>query len=198
MTSACTAGSTTTTFTSDAATDGYVRESSETSGTGNSRSATLTTATALRAGDDSSRRQYKGVASFNTAALPDTATIQSVTLRLRRGTVSGTSPFGTHGTLIADMSSAFGGSTALANADFQAAASVTAVCTLSVAAANGDWSECALNAAGLAALNKTGFTQFRVAFSLDDDNDSVADYIGFYSGDNTTAANRPQLVVTYQ
>ena len=37
-----------------------------------------------------------------------------------------------------------------------------------------------------------------VYFSLDDNNDLGADYIGYYSGDNTTAANRPQLVVTYQ
>jgi hypothetical protein len=26
----------------------------------------------------------------------------------------------------------------------------------------------------------------------------ASDYIGYYSGDNTTAANRPRLVVTYQ
>ncbi len=28
--------------------------------------------------------------------------------------------------------------------------------------------------------------------------DTGNDFIGYYSGDNTTAANRPQLVVTYQ
>jgi hypothetical protein len=28
--------------------------------------------------------------------------------------------------------------------------------------------------------------------------DGRNDYIGYYSGDNSTAANRPQLVVTYQ
>jgi hypothetical protein len=127
VTTACTTGATTTTFTSDAATDGYVRESSETSGTGNTSNSTSTTATALRAGDDASDRQYRGVASFNTASIPDGATIQSVELRLRRGTVSGTNPFGTHGSLRADMSSAFGGATALASADFQNAASATAV-----------------------------------------------------------------------
>lgn len=198
VTTACTTGATTTTFTSDAATDGYVRESNETSGTGNTSNSTSATATALRAGDDASDRQYRGIASFNTASIPDGATIQSVELRLRRGTVSGTNPFGTHGSLRADMSSAFGGSTALASADFQNAASATAVCTLSAANANGDWSTCTLNAAGLAALNKTGFTQFRVAFSSDDNDDNGADYIGFYSGNNATAGNRPVLVVTYQ
>ncbi|QQR74037.1 MAG: exo-alpha-sialidase [Holophagales bacterium] len=198
VTTACTTGSTQATFTSDAATDGYVRESTETSGTGNTSSATTATSTAIRAGDDASDRQYRGIVSFNTASLPDGAVIQSVELRLRRGTVSGTNPFGTHGSLLADMSPAFGGNTALASADFQNAASATAVCTLSAANANGDWSTCLLNAAGLAAVNKTGFTQFRVAFSLDDNDDTGADYVGFYSGDNATAANRPVLVVTYQ
>lgn len=198
VTTACTTGATTTTFTSNGATDGYVRESSETSGTGNNSSATTATATAIRAGDDASDRQYRGIVSFNTAALPDGATIQTVELRLRRGTVSGTNPFGTHGSLRADMSAAFGGNTALANADFQNVASATAVCTLSAANANGDWATCTLNAAGLAAVSKTGFTQFRVAFSSDDNDDNGADYVGFYSGENTTAANRPVLVVTYQ
>jgi hypothetical protein len=57
---------------------------------------------------------------------------------------------------------------------------------------------CVRTSAGLAAINKTGTTQLRVYFSLDDNNDKNADYIGYYSGDNGTAANRPQLVVTYQ
>jgi hypothetical protein len=69
---------------------------------------------------------------------------------------------------------------------------------LSAATANGNWSTCTLNAAGLAAVNKTGFTQFRVAFSSDDNDDNGADYVGFYSGNNATAGNRPVLVVTYQ
>ena len=69
--------------------------------------------------------------------------------------------------------------------------------SLSNAANNGDWSTGSLNAAGLAALNKTGTTQFRVYFSLDDNDDTGADYIGYYSGE-ATSANRPQLVITYQ
>jgi hypothetical protein len=86
---------------------------------------------------------------------------------------------------------------ALSTFDFQAAATATAVCTLSNAAANGDWSECTFNAAGIAAINKAGKTQVRVAFTLDDNDDNGDDYIGYYSGNNATAANHPQLVVTY-
>jgi len=137
--------------------------------------------------------------SFDTAAIPDGATVLSVTLRLRRGTVVGTSPFTTHGSLSADVrNGGFNNNVALETADFQAAATATAVCTLSNAAANNDWSECTFNAAGLLAINKAGKTQVRVAFTLDDNNDRGDDYIGYYSANNATAANHPQLVVTYQ
>lgn len=55
-----------------------------------------------------------------------------------------------------------------------------------------------LDAAGLAAISKTGTTQLRVYFAIDNDNNRRADYIGYYAGDNSTSASRPQLVVTYQ
>ena len=80
----------------------------------------------------------------------------------------------------------------------QAAATAVQAASLGNAVNNGDWSTGSLNAAGLAAINKTGTTQLRVYFNLDDNDDTGNDYIGYYSGDNTTAANRPQLVVTYQ
>lgn len=197
-TSGCTSGQTTTTFTSVAAEDGRILESSETSNVGGTVNSSATTSSAIRVGDDNSDRQYKGFLSFDTSTIPDGATILSVTLRLRRGTVSGTNPFGTHGAMSADVSSAFGGATALAAADFQGAASASGVCTLTSATANLSWSECGFSAAGLAAINKTGRTQVRVQFASDDNNDNGTDYIGYYSGNNGTAGNRPQLVVTYQ
>jgi hypothetical protein len=123
-----------------------------------------------------------------------------VTLRLRRGTVAGTNPFTTFGTCWVDVQSGsgFSGSTTLQTGDFQAAATAVQAASLTNAANNLDWSQGSLNAAGLAAINKTGTTQLRVYFNLDDNNNRSADYIGYYSGDNGTAANRPQLVVTYQ
>ncbi len=69
---------------------------------------------------------------------------------------------------------------------------------MSNAAANGDWSEGTLDAAGIAAINTAGTTQLRVYFSLDDNDDGGNDYIGFYAADNSSSANHPQLVVTYQ
>ncbi len=190
---------TTVTFTSVASQDGYVLESSETSNSGGSGSSTSSGTSALRAGDATQDRQYKAFVSFNTAAIPDGATIVSATLRLRRGTVAGTNPFGTHGTCWADVQTGgFSGSTTLQTGDFQAAATAVQATSLSNATSNGAWSEGSLNAAGLAAINKTGTTQLRVYFNLGDNDDGGTDYIGWYSGDNGTAANRPQLVVTYQ
>jgi hypothetical protein len=187
------------TFTSVAAEDGYVLESTETSSVGGSIDATATTTSALRVGDDNKDKQYKSIVSFDTSSIPDGATILSATVRLLRGSLTGTSPFSTHGTCWVDISSGgFSGSTTLQTGDFQAAATAVQAATLSNAASNGTWSEGNLNAAGLAALNKTGTTQLRVYFNLDDNDDTGNDYLGYYSGDNSTSANRPQFVVTYQ
>jgi hypothetical protein len=189
----------TVTFVSAAAQDGWVLESGETTNAGGSIDATATSTSALRVGDDNKDKQYKAVVSFDTSAIPDGATIVSATLRLRRGTLSGTNPFTTHGTCWADVQTGgFSGSTALQTGDFQAAATVAQAASLTNAASNGSWSEGSLNASGLAAIDKAGTTQLRVWFNLDDNDDTGNDYIGYYSGDNTTAANRPQLVVTYQ
>jgi carboxypeptidase T len=188
------------TFTSGGAQDGWVLESGETTNAGGSLSATTNTTSALRLGDNNQDRQYRTVVSFDTSSIPDGATIVSVTLRLLRGSLTGTNPFTTHGTCWVDVQngSGFSGSTTLQNADFQAAATAVHAATLSNAASNGIWSTGSLNAAGLAAVNKIGTTQLRVSFNLDDNDDTGNDYLGYYSGENGTAGNRPQLVVTYQ
>jgi hypothetical protein len=192
-------GNHTVTFVSIAAQDGWVLESGETTGVGGSLSATASTTSALRVGDDNKDKQYKTVVSFDTSSIPDGATILSVTLRLRRGTLSGTNPFTTHGTCWADVQTeGLSGSTTLQTGDFQAAATAVQATSLTNATTNGAWSEGSLNAAGLAAVSKTGTTQLRVYFNLDDNDDNGNDYLGYYSGNDTTSANRPQLVVTYQ
>ncbi len=195
----CFAAPTEVTFTSIAADDGYVLESRESSDAGGSINSTSSTTSALRVGDDRKDRQYKTVVSFDTSSIPDGATILSATLRLRRGTLSGTNPFTIHGTCWADVQSGgFSGSTALQSSDFQATATAVQAASLSNAASNGDWSEGNLDAAGLAAIDKVGTTQLRIYFALDDNDDRGNDYLGYYSGDNSSSANRPQLVVTYQ
>jgi len=199
-TDTCFTPNTQVTFTSVAAQDGYVLESGETTNVGGTISSTSSTTSALRVGDNNQDRQYKSVVSFDTSSIPDGATIVSATVRLLRGTSSGTNPFTTHGTCWADIQSGsgFSGSTTLQTGDFQATATAVQAASLTNAASNGTWSEGILNAAGLLAIDKTGTTQIRVYFNLDDNDDLGNDYIGYYSGDNGTAANRPQLVVTYQ
>jgi len=190
---------TTVTFTSVGAEDGYILESGENTNAGGSINGGNKIASALRVGDDKGRQQYKTIVSFDTSSLPDGATITSVTLRLRRGTVSGTNPFDTHGPCRVDVESGgFSGSTALQIGDFEDSPTAVGAASLTKAVVNGAWSEGSLNAAGLAAVNKTGRTQFRIYFTIDDDDDRQADYVGYYSGDASSAADRPQLVVTYE
>jgi hypothetical protein len=191
---------TTVTFTSGGVQDGWVLESGENTSVGGSLTSNNSTSSALRVGDNNQDRQYKTVVSFDTSSIPDGATIVSVTVRLLRGSLTGTNPFTTHGTCWVDVQNGtgFSGSTTLQNGDWQAAATALQAATLSNAASNGIWSIGSLNAAGIAALNKTGTTQLRVYFNLGDNDDTGNDYLGYYSGENATAANRPQLVVTYQ
>jgi hypothetical protein len=189
----------TVTFYSAAAEDGRLWEVGETTNTGGGGNSTDNTTASLRVGDTNADEQYKTLVSFDTSSIPDTATITSATLRLVRGTLSGTSPFSTHGSCVADIvTGGFGGSTAFAFADWQAAATATSVATMSNPTANGSASTGNLNAAGLAAINKIGTTQLRLTFTLDDNDDLGYDYIGFYSGENTTTSNKPQLTVTYR
>ena len=188
----------TVTFFSVASQDGRIWESGETGNVGGGGNSTDNTTAALRVGDTNVDEQYKSIVSFDTSSIPDTATITSATLRLMRGTSSGTNPFTTHGSCVADIvTGGFGGSTAFAIADWQAAATATSVATMSNPTANGTASTGNLNAAGLAAINKTGTTQLRLTFTLDDNDDLGYDYIGFYPGENATNNNKPQLTVTY-
>jgi hypothetical protein len=140
------------TFTSGGAQDGWVLESGENTSAGGSLSATSSNSSALRVGDNNQDRQYRTVVSFDTSSIPDGATILSVTLRLLRGSLTGTNPFTTHGTCWVDVQngSGFSGSTTLQNGDFQAAATAVHAASLSNAASDGTWSTGSLNAAGLA------------------------------------------------
>jgi hypothetical protein len=196
--SGCFITTVTATYNSIGAEDGYILESSETSTSGGTATSNDSTTSGLRAGDEKKNKQYRSIVSFDTSALPDTASITSVTLRLRRGTVVGTSPFTILGSLSADVTKGTYSNAALETTDFALQSTASAVCTMSNAATNGSWSECTFNGAGMAAINKTGKTQIRIAFTLDDDNDNSADYVGFYSGENADAASRPQLVIQYQ
>ncbi len=180
------------TFHSTGMYDGWVLESGETSGVGGSRNSTATTA---RVGDDASDRQYRSLLHFNTAGLPDNAVITGVTLRVKKQSVAGTSPFNTHGSLTVDVRTGSFGTAALANSDFKAAASGLNVGKFAKTAVSG-WYRATLKSAVFPQVNRTGSTQFRLRFTVDDNDDRAADYLAFYTGDST-AANRPDLIITY-
>lgn len=58
---------------------------------------------------------------------------------------------------------------------------------------NGTWSDGFLDATGVTQINRTGNTQLRLHFPVQDN--GAADYIIWYSGES--AADRPTLTVTY-
>ncbi len=187
------------TFTARKNDDGWVRESGEFSNIGGGLNDGNKGAAALRVGDDSDDRQFKGIVSFETKDLPNDATILSATLRLRRGIVTGGDPFDTFGTCWVDVHfGGLGGSTDLAVGDFEAVADVPRSAALSRPLGQDAWSEANLDLVGLSAINKEGATQLRVYFDLDDNDNSSRDSMGYYSGDHANEAYRPQLVVTYQ
>jgi len=181
------------TFNSIAANDGWVLESSETSNVGGTLNSGATT---FNLGDDAANKQYRSILHIDTSSLPDTAVITSVTLKIKEQGITGTNPFTTHGGLLVDIQKPYFGTTAgLVIGDFQATASQSAIGTFNSTPVN-SWYSATLNGSVYPDVNLTGTTQFRLLFTLDDNNDSSADYMKFYSG-GAAAANRPQLVIQY-
>jgi hypothetical protein len=180
-------------FASIATLDGYLLESAETSGLGG---ALNNTSVAIMVGDDGKNRQYRSILCINTASLPDNAILVSAILKLKKQGGVGMDPFGTHGALVLDIRKPFfGASAGLQLDDFAAAASLSTAGVVGKTPVNGLY-VAKLAAGGLSYVNKAGFTQLRLRFSLDDDNDNVEDLLSFYSGD-AVAAYRPLLEVVY-
>lgn len=138
--------------------------------------------------------------SFNTAPLPDAASIRSAVLKIKQsGKSVGTNPFNALGNLWVDVSTGwFGSSAALQLADFNAPATATKSGTFNKIPVNG-WYSVMLNINGQNNINKTtlngGLTQFRLYFAKDDNNNHLANFIKFISGNASN--NKPLLVITY-
>ena len=180
------------TFASQADPDGWVLESGENSNIGGSLNGTATT---FNLGDDASNRQFRTILSFDTSGLPDTAVIQSAVIRIRQsGAPTGTNPFSVLGSLLVDLRKPFFGTTSLLQlGDFRFAPTVAKVGTFNKIPASG-WYSVTLTVTGRNAINKLGLTQFRLYFSLDDNNNHLANFMQFFSG-NAAPANRPALII---
>jgi hypothetical protein len=180
-------------FLSQPGNDGWVRESTETSNVGGSVNATATT---LRVGDDALDRQYRSILSFSTAGLPDTATIKRVQVFVKRKSVTGDNPIGTHGGLKVDIKKPkFGAVLGLGLDDFSARAGKLGACTM-VPIATSNRYKCGFGPVSFSHINKTGATQLRLRFATGDNDDNSADVLNLFSG-NSISANRPYLLVFY-
>lgn len=174
--------------------DGWVLESSEDSTSGGSHN---TAGTTLRLGDDALDRQYRVILSFVTMSLPDNAVITRAVLKLRYQGLTGSDPFSVLGGLKVDIRKPyFGPIVDLENGDFSAAAGKAGVATFNDTPVSG-WYSAILAAGGYPYISLVNVTQFRLRFFTDDNNNNIADYVRFYSGDYGTSTARPKLVIDY-
>lgn len=182
------------TFRSVGTQDGWILESSETSGAGGTLDATDTE---LNLGDDAANRQYRAILSFNTGpSLPDTALITSATLKLKKTGLVGADPFASLGDLAIDVrAGGFSGNSALQLTDFSAAGTKNFVGKFNTTPV-GVWYSGAVKPGYLHYISLTSGNQFRLRFYTDDNNNLAANYLRFASG-NAITSSRPQLIITY-
>lgn len=151
---------------------------------------TLESSMGLALGRGTDGKFNRAILSFDTSALPDTATVLEASLILTWRGASGdpwSSPAGN--TLVIDVRNGCWGATcALETADYGAAASASAVAEV-VRFTNGTQGSGLFNSAGLAAIHRAGTTQIRLRFSQ---NPSATHYLWIGSAASAT------LRVVYQ
>jgi hypothetical protein len=173
--------------------DGWVLESSETSGLGGTIDATSND---FKLGDDAFKRQYRAILSFNTTSLPDSAVLTGATLQIRKTGSAGTNPFSSLGNIIVDIKKGgFYSSAALQPNDFNASGTKNFVMQISNTPVN-NWYSRVFPSGALGYINLLGGTQLRLRFATDDNNNSVADLLKFASG-NVMSGDRPQLIISF-
>lgn len=187
------------TFRSTGANDGWVLESSEESNQGGLRDSNAIT---FALGDDVQDRQFRAILHFPTHYLPDNAVITRALLMIKREGLVGQDPFTTHQNILVDIRpGAFGyfgpfpfrGLQAL---DFQSPASMEAAGVITNNPLD-SWYWSWLDGAAFQYINVRGFTQIRLRFQLDDNDDLGDDYLRFYSGDYVDLTARPRLLIEY-
>jgi hypothetical protein len=183
----------TATFASNKTNDGWVIELNENSNQGNGVNSNSAT---FYVGDNAEDRQFRAILDFNTSSLPDNAVIFKATLKIKKLSVTGTDPFSTHQNLLVDIRSGAFGASALQVADFQSTSSLDSAGTVLNAPVD-NWFSAILIDPALPFISRTGPTQFRLRFQIDDNDDLGADTIKFYSGDTAIIDNRPLLLVEY-
>jgi hypothetical protein len=188
--------------------DGYILESPTTPDTGGTKNDTDTSNAALRVGDDAGAEQWKSIVSFNRSdfapAIPSTAVIDSVRIRLKRGAMVGTtSGFGVvQGGLVLGN---FGVDARVAVNDWQNAPSGLVFPAFSVDPSIVDiqshmWAllvSSTYDEILAAASGSPSIIQIRIQFSVTDDGDAADDYVGFWSGESAATTDRPMLEIIW-
>jgi len=178
-------------FSSAAAHDGWILETFENSNKGGTSDKNANT---LLVGDDVRSRQYKSILSFNTSTIPSNAVIACAKLKLKKQGYSG-DPFTTLGDLTLDIrGGTFSQNVKLQPEDFSAFADGSQF--LLPASTEEHTYEASITGANLNFISKAGITQFRLRFSLDDNNNRATDTLRFFSG-HTADGTAPQLEVIH-
>ena len=178
---------------SNGAFDGHIREASEFSSTGGVLNSP---GSSFVIGDSAANEQYLAILSFDTSVLPNTAKILSAKLKITMTGISGSNPMTTHGSIIMGIKTPyFGIGPSLELVDFNSLES--GACGIVSKVPTGNVYTGVFTPTGMAYIGKTSLTQLRIRFSLDDNNDNIANYVRFASGDAAIVADRPALDIVY-
>jgi poly(hydroxyalkanoate) depolymerase family esterase len=174
-------GSVVASFSSVLAEDGYTKATA----TGGSPAlGTLESSSGLALGRGSDAKYNRALLSFDTASLPDNAVVIAATLTLTHRGASGdpwTSPAGNR--LLLDIrNGCFGTDCSLVASDHSAATTASAIAEVPKFT-SGTQNSAPFNAAGLAAINRTGRTQLRLRFEA---NQTATRYLWVGSGTQAT------------
>jgi len=179
---------------SQGAQDGWVQESEENSNKGGVK---VADGVFINIGDNAQNKQFRGILSFDTVGIPDTAEITKATLKIKIHSAIGDNPFAVLGNVVVDIRrGAFYGNPILQQIDFQAFPNQNFAGLITSPPSDG-WYVGEIKESSLGFINKIGTTQFRLRFYKDDDNDLSDDYARFFSGDHADPVYRPVLEVEY-
>lgn len=151
---------------------------------------------------DNADAPLRGVLSFNTAVLPDDATILSAEVRLFYTQAPIGDPWTGMGALVGDIQAGcLGDSCALVASDFQAPVALAEAVTFDAPASGrvaGALVAGTLGGDARAFINTTGTTQFKLRFQENGNGNGLSDFLLLAGGEYFTSAYRPVLRVTYR